>query len=352
MLRGFLKAARIVSLRATRRIIKALSDEDSQIFARSSIIAYMGAIIAVDIGGTQIRAAAYPRDDVKPVTRQHTSTKSGDGTIFDRMTALIASVWQEDRVDAISVAIAGPLDPLTGTIIEAPNIPGWKNFPLGEKLTERFHVPVFIGNDANLAAVGEWRYGAGQGHHDLLYLTISTGIGGGVIINDRLLLGAHGLAAELGHVTVDPDGPLCSCGQRGHLEAIASGPAIVHYVSEKLAGSQPSVLRPGASLTARDVAEAARQGDELAKAAFVRAGESLGQAVADFLHIFNPTIVILGGGVSQSGPLLLEPVKDSMKRHVMDSSYLEGLELAIAKLGDNAGLLGALALARIKLAER
>jgi glucokinase len=309
----------------------------------------MGSIIAIDIGGTQVRVAAYPEDDIKPIKLQKTATQSGKGCLYDHVVEEIASIWPEGLVEAISVAIPGPVDPQSASIIETPNIPGWNNFPLGERLTAEFKVPVFVGNDANFAALGEWRYGAGRGHHDLLYLTISTGIGGGVISNDRLLLGHSGLATELGHVTVLPGGPLCGCGQHGHLEAIASGTGIVHHVADQIAAGQPSMLKSRKNFSARDVADAARQGDELARAAFANAGEYLGQALADFLHIFNPSIVIFGGGVSRSGDLILEPVKASMKRHILNQSYLDGLELAFASLGDDGGLLGALAMAQIRL---
>jgi glucokinase len=311
----------------------------------------MGTFVSVDIGGTQIRAAAYPHDDIKPITVRRVPTASGEGAVFDRMVALIESVLPEERVDAISVATAGPLDPQTGLIINTPNIPGWSNFPLGEKLTEHFHVPVFIGNDANLAALGEWKYGAGRGHHDVLYLTISTGIGGGVIINDQMLVGAHGMAAELGHVMALPDGPMCSCGVRGHLEAISSGTAIARFVSEEIAKGRASSLVTNAKISARDVANAANQGDELALEAFHRAGRYLGQSLADFLHVFNPSIVIFGGGVSQSGPLLFDTVTESLNKHVMDQAYLEGLKFSTAQLGDDAGLIGALALAHVRLSE-
>lgn len=314
-------------------------------------MAGMGAIVALDIGGTQLRAATYLEKSNIPVKHQRTATQSSEGKVYDRIVDLIASVWPEDPVQAISVAIPGPIDPETGSIIKTPNIKGWAYFPLGRKLTVRFQVPVFLGNDANLAALGEWCCGVGEGHHDLIYLTISTGIGGGVINADKLLLGHRGLAAELGHVTILPGGPLCSCGQRGHLEAIASGPGIAHFVNEKLAEGRTSILRPTTALSSREIADAARAGDELALSAFAYAGEYLGQALADYLHIFNPSMVIFGGGVSQSGALILDPVRESMERHVMDPSYLEGLELALAKLGDDAGLLGALTYARLKLAE-
>jgi glucokinase len=232
-------------------------------------------------------------------------------------------------------------------VLATPNIPEWLDFPLTEKLSQRFGVPAHLDNDANLAALGEWKFGAGQGHHNLLYLTISTGIGGGVIINDRILHGHHGLAAELGHVTVLAGGPVCSCGFKGHLEALAAGPAIVRYVREQLEAGVKSELRSVDELNARDVAEAAKQGDALAKSAYQRAGEYLGVGVASFLHTFDPSIVILGGGVTQSGTLLLKPFEASLREHTFNPRYLENLIITTAALGDDAGLLGALALAQM-----
>ncbi len=311
----------------------------------------MSIIVAIDIGGTQLRVAVYPRNGTTSITIQRTASRGMEDGVFERLTALIDSVWPTEPVDAISVAAPGPLNPYTGTIISTPNIPAWTNYPLAELLSKRYKVPAYLGNDANLAALGEWKYGAGQGHHDMLYLTISTGIGGGVISSDMLIEGRRGMAAELGHVTVLPGGPVCTCGVPGHLEAVASGPAIARYLSEQIAGGRPSVLRSRTGFSARDAAEAAGQGDELAKEAFVRAGGFIGQAVAEFLHIFNPSIVIFGGGVTQSGRLILDPIEESMKRNIMDKSYLEGLQIATAKLGDDAGLLGALAQAHVRLSK-
>lgn len=309
----------------------------------------MSVIVSVDIGGTQIRVAVYPKDGIKPSKIERIETVAGNADVFERMVALIDSVWPEEQVEAISIAAAGPLDPERGIVIDASNIPGWKAFPLRDRLAKRYHIPIFVGNDGNLAAVGEWRFGAGQGHHHVLYITISTGIGGGVISNDCLLEGAHGMAAELGHIVVLPDGPLCSCGARGHLEAVASGPAIARYINEQIAKGRTSRLVSSSNLSAREAAEAARLGDELAVEAFHLAGTFLGQALAGFLHIFNPSIVIFGGGVSQSGALIFDPMRESMKRFIMAPAYLDDLEIAIARLGDNVGLLGALAQARICL---
>lgn len=311
----------------------------------------MSVIISIDIGGTQLRVAAFSNLSTIPLKVQRISTQSKDESAFDRLIAALDAIWPDEAVAAISAACPGPLDPARGIILSTPNIPGWINFPLVELLENKYHVPIFLGNDANLAAVGEWRYGAGQGHDDLLYLTISTGIGGGVICGGHLLTGCHGMATELGHLTVLPGGPLCSCGQLGHLEAIASGPAIARYISEGIAAGRDSSLSGDSHITAREAAAAARKGDTLALEAFANAGNYLGQAVADFLHIFNPSMLIFGGGVSLSGPLLFEPMKISLAAHVMDKAYLEDLQIATAKLGDDAGLLGALAQAQIMLSQ-
>jgi glucokinase len=304
----------------------------------------MTMIIAIDIGGTQIRAAAYRRGSITPETVQRIPTR-GEGTAFERMCGLIQSIWPEHgTVERIVVATPGPVNPEAGIVYSAPNIEGWDNFPIGPELSARFGVPAKIGNDANLAALGEWRFGAAKGHHDVLYLTISTGIGGGVISGDRLLLGTRGLAGEVGHITVQPNGPLCGCGQRGHLETFAAGPAIARYVTEQIASGVASTLKVKEKITARDVSEAASQGDALAIQALERAGTFIGEALADFLHLFNPSIVIFGGGVSFSGKFLLEPVRAALARRTMNASYLQDLVITNAALGDDAGLLGALAL--------
>ena len=309
----------------------------------------METIVAVDIGGTQIRVATFSTESEKPLQVEKIPTKMAKSQPYDRVVEAIEALWPPDgQVLCISAAIPGPVDPRTGVIVSTPNIKGWKDFPLAAKLREHFHVPVYLGNDANLAAIGEWEFGAGKGHRDLIYLTVSTGIGGGVITDNHLLEGSRGMAAELGHTTVLPNGPLCGCGKRGHLESVASGPAIAKYAQDQLAKGKPSSLKGKENLTARDVALAARAGDKLAISALARAGKFIGHAMADFLVIFNPTIVIFGGGVSFSGDYLFDPMKKALKKNIMDLEYLDNLEITIAKLGDDAGLLGALALAKSK----
>ncbi|MBE0695526.1 MAG: ROK family protein [Anaerolineaceae bacterium] len=303
--------------------------------------------IAVDVGGTQIRVAVYPKGEIHPAKQKRIPTQANNETPLERLMGLIAELWPQssDPVFAIAVAVPGWVDPQQGVIHVCPNIPGWEKLPLASILAKRFGVPVKLGNDANMAVVGEWRYGAGQGHHNLIYMTISTGIGGGVICDDRLLLGEHGLAAELGHVTILPDGPMCSCGHRGHLEALASGTAIGHYVSDQLAQGVPSLLSQIVRPTGRDISMAAEQGDPLAKSALARSGMYIGLALSNYLQIFNPSIVILGGGVSKSGPFLLEPMRASLAEHILSPEYMQGLVITTAALGDDAGLMGALALA-------
>lgn len=311
----------------------------------------MNTYITVDIGGTKIRAAVYSTDGIEPIQQKHITTK-GENSPHERLISLITKLWPENnKVLAIGVAVPGPINPKTGIIVSAPNIPGWVNFPIRNILEAHFNVPIFVGNDANMAVLGEWSFGAGKGYHNVLYMTISTGIGGGAILDDRLLLGKDGLASELGHITILPNGPICGCGQRGHLEALASGTAIARYVVEQLTKGRSSSLGTTPIPTAKDVGVAAKNGDPLALEALTRAGNYIGQALADYLHIYNPSIVIIGGGVSHTGPLIIEPIRTSLTRHVMSPEYINDLVISRALLGDDAGLLGTLALARMHYEE-
>ncbi len=313
----------------------------------------MSLYIAVDIGGTQMRAACYSSESKNPLHLNRTATQGGNRSPLDRLIDLIDSVWPEGSpVEAIGAAAPGPSDPYQGVILESPNIPEWNGLPLRKRLEEHFNAPVFLGNDANLAALAEWKFGAGQGHHHLIYMTVSTGIGGGIIVDDRLILGKNGLAGELGHVTVLVDGPVCGCGQRGHLEAVASGIAIARWVQHQVTIGVVSSLSTDLPVTAKKIALAAQRGDALAIAALERAGSYIGQSLADYLHIFNPSMVIIGGGVSLSGRLLLEPIYKSLKDHVLSPHYLENFVLTRAELGDEAGLIGALTLAQSSTAAR
>lgn len=304
--------------------------------------------IAIDIGGTQLRAALYPETGIEPINRKTIATHVGNEKPEERLIDLIGEIWPEKGVvERIGIAVPGPVDPKTGMVFKASNVRGWIDIPLGPMVEERHKTSTILGNDANLAALGEWKYGAGIGHHDLIYLTISTGIGGGFIIDDRMLVGPQGIAGEIGHITVLPDGPLCGCGRRGHLEAVASGTGIANYVERKLNEGVKSCLsltpdKP----TSRVIAQAAAEGDALAIEAYENAGYFIGLAITNLLHLFNPTVIVLGGGVSNTRDLILNPIKRTIENSVMSPAYNEKLQFCYAKLGDQAGLVGALALAR------
>lgn len=308
----------------------------------------MSHTVAVDIGGTHIRVALYEADSIIPIAHQRTRSLANQPGVYDRLEQAIESIWAQGHVRSIGIASPGPLDPYAGIILDTPNIMEWENFPLAPKLSQHFNVPVYLDNDANMAGLGEWQFGAGRGHENIVYLTISTGIGGGVISQGCLLQGFRGMGGELGHMIVDPEGPLCGCGHHGHIESFSSGPSIARYVAEQIAAGRESSLQSLPNASAVQIADAARAGDALAIAAFERAGNYLGIAVANYLAIFDPSILIFGGGVSQVGELLFKPFEESLRKHTFHPHYLDKLVITKAALGDDAGLLGALALARMK----
>ena len=216
-----------------------------------------------------MRAAVYQDDQREAVTQKRIKTNANEPDTFGRLLKLVEDVMPRDgKVDAIGASCPGPVDPKTGVIMFTPNIKEWRDFPFAAKLMKSFGVPTYVDNDANLAGLAEWKFGAARGHHNVLYLTVSTGVGGGVIINDRLLQGSHGLAAELGHTTVQADGPVCGCGQRGHLESFSSGTGIERFVADQLKAGRESILRADKKNSARDISDAAKQGDALSIEAY------------------------------------------------------------------------------------
>jgi len=294
-----------------------------------------------------MRAGSYTTKSSEPIQYNQIPTRSEGMPIEDRLVNLVESIWPEDyEVKSIAAACPGPLDPINGIIVEPPNIPEWRYFPIQEFLQSTFNIPTAINNDANLAAYGEWTFGAGKGHSNLIYLTISTGIGGGIILDNKLLSGVAGYAGEVGHMTINPQGPVCSCGKNGHLEAFASGPSIVRWIKSRLEDDSLREHFPEGDLTAKHISDAAESGNELAIAAYERAGKYIGLAIADLIHIFNTPLVIIGGGVSRAGDLLFEPIRKSVHESVISDAYLDNLQILPAALGDDSGLLGALVLSR------
>jgi len=310
-------------------------------------------IVAVDLGGTQIRAALCGIDgQIFRRVAKLTEAKDGPDAVIDRLYAAITeALGDAPPADVVGIGIGapGPLNPITGVVLEAPNLPGWCNVPLRTLVSERFARPTFLGNDANVAGLAEYLYGAGHGIRDQIYLTISTGIGSGIIVDGRMLLGSEGLAAEAGHMIVVPSGPLCGCGAHGCLEAVAAGPAIARDVVTRIKSGKKSrvtKLVDGdlSKVDAKVVNVAAQLGDKVSIAAFRRAGSYLGIGIANLLRLFNPRMVVLGGSVTKAGPLLFDPMHEAIKANTLPF-YWEGLAITAAALGDDVGLLGAAALA-------
>lgn len=307
--------------------------------------------ISVDFGGTQIRAARFGADlQLEARVAGPTAAHEGPDAVLARIEAAIREVYPEDGdVAALGVASPGPLDSRRGVVLFAANLPGWVDVPLRDHLAGSTGLPTFVGNDANLAALGEHRFGAGQGQQDLVYLTVSTGIGGGIISCGRLFEGGGGLGGEVGHIVVEAEGPACRCGARGCVEALASGPAIARAARAAVSAGRKSLLldRVGGSLeriSAREVSAAARDGDALAREVLDRAGFYIGIALTTLMVLLNPSLFIIGGSVARAGPLLFEPIRRTVRTRAPEP-YWRGVPILPAALGDDAGLMGALALA-------
>jgi len=245
------------------------------------------------------------------------------------------------------VAAPGPIDPRTGVVFFTPNLPGWRGFPLGETLRARTGRPVCFGNDGNCAALGEARFGVGAGARDLVYLALGTGVGGGVIANGRLVEGVGGLGGELGHVVVALDGPRCTCGAIGCLEAFAAGWAIARDAGMVATTADGAAIRHAAGekpINATAVAAAAAGGDPAAVAILERAGRALGAAIGAFVNIFNPELVVIGGGVATLGDALLDLARRAIPDHAF-AAQRGAMRLERSALGDDTALYGAAALA-------
>ena len=315
-------------------------------------------IIAIDLGGTRLRAAlCTPDGKIHESIKKKTRAKRGPEDLIARICQLAEQVWpQEGNVRAIGMSAPGPLDPFKGIIIGAPNLPGWSHVPMRDILQERFDLPVYVGNDANLGALGEHSFGAGVGFDDIIYMTISTGIGGGIVLGGKLLLGHKGLAGEIGHIVVQPGGPLCGCGNRGCLEALASGTAIGHQAQTlAISGRAPAILAAAGGdinqVSGASVGEAAAQGDKVAIKLLRQAGRYIGISIANLMHLFNPQRFVLGGGVTQTGDLLFKPIRRAVRRWAMNPLYWQDTEIVPAALGDDVALLGAVALVNSEIGE-
>jgi glucokinase len=316
-------------------------------------------ILGLDVGGTKLAAGVVDPDGTVRAFRVIPAHRvQGPEAMIARLIELGRESLTEAGVaiadtPAVGIGCGGPLDPSSGRIHDPPNLPGWHDVPLTAMVSAAFDRPAFVDNDATAAALAEWRWGAGRGRSHVVYLTISTGIGGGVIADGRPLRGRSGNAAELGHVSVRFDGWPCPCGRRGCPEAFASGTNIARRAREALAASGTSSTLldlPGApgSISARDVAHAAAHGDPLARDVWDATTEVLGELVASCLNAFDPNVVILGGGVTRAGEQLRRPVAERARRVAM--TPMRTTPVVLAELGDQLGVQAAAAVAHERLA--
>lgn len=310
--------------------------------------------LGLDLGGTKILTGLADKNGkILARSRKDTEAKLGEEKIIANMVASIEEVLvkknlQAEDIIALGIGSPGPLDAKKGIIIENSNLP-WKNVPIVEKIEAAVGIKTLLKNDANAAALGEKWFGAGKEVDNMVYITISTGVGGGAIINQELFSGVNDNACEIGHTVVDPDGPLCGCGNHGCLESFASGTAIARMAQEAAAEGKSKKMLDLADNIVEDVdaaicAQAAYQGDQTAKAIFAEAAFYLGIGLANLVNIFNTEMIILGGGVMKSADLFLDKALATMRDNALPGP-LEIVEIREAELGSDIGLMGAIAVA-------
>lgn len=311
-------------------------------------LAQPGVSIGVDLGGTQVRAALVDATG-KLLARSSESTDKvgGPQAVVKQIIDLIKTVSvgiDLAAVPAIGLSAPGPLDAQTGVVLNIPTLPGWVNIPIRELLSNALQKPVTLTNDGVAAAIGEWRFGAGLGHSDFVYITVSTGIGGGVIADGKVLHGRRQLAGHIGHMTILPDGQFCTCGNQGCWEAQASGTALGQYARELSLRTPQSLLNKlGEAVGAKDVFIAAQQGDELALSIVARQTKLLGIGIVNLLHLYSPSVVVVGGGVSNGFDLFGQGVNEHVQRHALPA--FRDVAVVRAALGTDSGLIGAATIA-------
>jgi glucokinase len=295
-------------------------------------------ILALDYGGTRLRAAIAAAGERTWRAVERAASPGADGAADQAAMIALARrllAASPGRLAAVGASFGGPVDPAAGVVKLSHHVPGWENTPLAAQLAAEFGVPAAVANDANAAALGEWKFGAGQGAKSLLYVTVSTGIGGGWVLDGKIYAGADGVAGELGHVLAAPGGVPCTCGRRGCLETEAAGPALARKMRDR-AGSA------GREWTGESVAQAAAAGDALAQAVLDEAAAILGIGLASAINLMNPERVILGGGVARAGERWWRVVRATTRAEVLPEIRVT---IVPAALGDDAPLWGALALA-------
>lgn len=316
-------------------------------------------VVGIDIGGTKLATVVADKTGhILNKVRRPTLAEKGPEYALELLYDMVREVveraaLEQESVSAIGVSCGGPLDTKTGIVYSPPNLPGWDALPLKAKLESEFQVPVTIENDANASALAEFRFGGGRGYNAVLYMTMSTGIGGGIVINGQVYHGANDSAGEVGHQILLPNGPRCGCGKQGCLEALCSGPAIARraqaairkHLAEENGATTLLTLTDGSveAVKSEHVLEAARAGDVLALELVEETAYYMGWGIANLVNILNPDIVLLGTIAVAAGDLLLDPIRETVSKFAMTRSA-EAVKIAPAELGEALGDLAAVAL--------
>lgn len=306
-------------------------------------------VVGIDLGGTKISTSlsTFEGEIIKNIVVP-TNAQEGADPVLGRIVETIENVLKEanvtlNEVEAIGIGSPGPLDAKKGIIITTPNLP-FNNYNVVKPIKDKFNIPVYLDNDANVAAIGEYMFGAGKGKENIVYFTVSTGIGGGAVLNGNIYRGNTCNALEIGHATIDPNGPRCNCGNLGCLEALSSGTAIGKRGVEAVSTNVETSLRKYDKITSYEVFKEAEAGDEVSKDIVDTALNFLGIGVANAVAIFDPQMVIIGGGVTQVGDILFDKVRQVVNKRCF-KNMAEACEIVPAGLGTNAGVIGAVALA-------
>ncbi|MFC1913991.1 ROK family protein [Chloroflexota bacterium] len=318
-------------------------------------------VLGIDLGGTKILTVVTSPNG-KILSRDHSITPASEG-----QEAVVKSIVESAgrslgqagitaaALSVIGIGAPGLSDPDTGVVFTSPNLPGWHNFPLRDVIEKELGRKAFLINDADAAAIGELQFGAGRGARNFIYVTVSTGIGGGIINDGRIYTGANGMAGELGHMVIDDEGPPCNCGNRGCWETLSSGTALAREAKRRIQeGVKTSILELAggdvAKVNAEAIHQAAQAGDNLANELIVRTAYYLGVGLANLVNIFNPEVIVIGGGLSNIGDMLLKPAFEEAGRRAFPQTY-QSVRFARAELGRNSGVLGAAVYALEKMQE-
>ena len=309
----------------------------------------MGNRIGIDVGGTNVKIALVnEKGRIIYSNSIPTRAEMGYEYTIGNMKEAIKILLTETKITPVDIegmgfGFPGQIDCQKGIVRLAPNIPGWVDVPIANIMEEEFSIPTRVDNDVRCAALGELNFGAGVGCENLICITVGTGIGSGLIINGKLVRGASNAAGEIGHIKLDiQGGPLCGCGDRGCLEAFASGPSIVALAEDYIKGGKSTKYRELANpeITPYIVSEAAKQGDPVAKRIFTIVGEYIGVGLASVVNLLNPEKIIIGGGVAAAGDILMNPIKETLVKRAMPIAGA-AVEVVPAQLGNTAGVIGA-----------